>query len=315
MKEIIQIAFSYWLKSHVDDKTQRRILSHSMGWNYVETDTLPESQQMDIYLITHKKLISPAIDFLPIHRSSHLIHTKDFENIKNRLMKKGRLTIGGQPGSGKTTLAYLLIRSLPRPFWLVKLKEDIPINAEYLEKLALATNTPVLLFVDKDLYHSHIGGIKPSDVVFTLSLDKKGDVNLGKHNPEGARYMVEEILKAPADKPSEPKMWIEIALYIRNKARNPEFAKDIWEKGIDEAWQKLIKTLPQEAVFLLKTIAQEGTIVAPKKLIRLKYPKVKKLDFVEKLISVGIIHRNKQGHFTLLHPYWKDKINGIINTG
>ncbi|NOZ91990.1 hypothetical protein GM182_06880 [bacterium 3DAC] len=315
MKEIIRDAFSYWLKANVEDANMRQILARSMGWEYTEVNGLPETELVDIYLITNKKMISPAIDYIPVHRSSHLVHTFDFDDIKDRFIRKGRLTIGGNPGTGKTALAYLLIRSLPRPFWFIKLKGNVHIEAEDIEKLALATDTPVLLFADKDMYDVHIGGIKPSDTTITLMLDRHGDINLGAHSPDAARYMVEEILKAPAEKPKGKRIWLEIALYIRNKVRNPEFAKDIWESGLDTAWQNLINSLPEPALFLLKVVATEGEVVAPKKLIKLKYPKVKKLDFIEKLVSVGILHRNKNGHFTLLHPYWKKKINGIINIG
>lgn len=315
MKDIIERAFSYWLKNNIDDTKTRQIMARSIGWQYEEIRELPHTEDIDIFIITNKKLISPSIEYLPLHRSSHLIHTFDFDNIKNRLIKRGRLTIGGDLGSGKTTLSYLIIRSLPRPFWLIKLKSNVHIDADVLERFALATDMPILLFADKDIYKTNIGGIKPSDVVITLMLDRHGDVNLGPHSQEAARYMAEEILKAPVPLPSGRKQWIEIALYIRNKRRNPEFADNIWNESIEYAWNILLEELPEEALFLLITVAKEKKIAAPKKLIKLQYPKTKNFKFIEKLISLGILHRDKQGRFTLSHPYWIYKINDIINMG
>ncbi len=318
MKEILSQAFSVWLNSSTDIDTEtKKILARSTGLEYIEdASSLPDTEDISIFLITTKKMISSAIDYIPVHRSSHLVTPLDFDKIRQRFINHGRLSIGGSMGHGKTALAYLLLRSLPRPFWLIKLKGNIILDGDLLERFSLATDTPGVVFADLDTYHTHIGGIRPSPSILTLSLShREGDITLGKHSRDAARFMAEEILKAPVEKPGGPRSWIEIALYIRNRRRNPEFAKDIWERGLDSAWENLVSSLPKEALFLLSVVAREGSIASPKKLIKLRYPKVKNLDFIEKLISLGILHRREDGHFTLIHPYWKNKMNGIINIG
>ena len=86
MKDIIERAFSYWLKNNVEDVKTRQIMVQSIGWHYEDTKELPHTEDIDVFIITNKKMISPAIDYLPLHRSSHLIHTFDFANIKHRLI-------------------------------------------------------------------------------------------------------------------------------------------------------------------------------------------------------------------------------------
>ena len=318
MKKILSQAFSVWLNRSTDIDTEtKKILAKSAGLEYLESSSsLPDTEDISIFLITTKKMISSAIEYIPVHRSSHLVLPLDFDKIRDRFINHGRLSIGGNMGHGKTALAYLLLRSLPRPFWLIKLKGNTVLDGDLLERFSLATDTPGVVFADMDIYNTHIGGIHPSPSILTLSLSHRdGDIILGKHSRDAARFMAEEILKAPIDRPSGSRSWLEIALYIRNRRRNPDFAKDIWEKGLDTAWENLVSSLPKEALFLLSVVAKEGSIASPKKLIKLKYPGVKNLEFIEKLISLGILHRREDGHFTLIHPYWKNKINGIINIG
>jgi len=150
VKKLITHAMSYWLGKMVGNEEAEKLMK-TMGLTYIETEEIPESDGATLTLITTKKLISSAIDYHPIHRSSHIVRPPDFDSLLEILQKSGKLRIGGVPGVGKTTLAYLLLSRLPKPYWLLRVKADIEIPVDLIDRLTLMTDTPLLLFCDRDI--------------------------------------------------------------------------------------------------------------------------------------------------------------------
>ncbi len=304
MKKLITHAMSYWLGKMVGDEEAEKLMK-TMGLTYTKTEEIPESDSATLTLITTKKLISSAIDYHPIHRSSHIVRPPDFDSMLETLQKSGKLKIGGVPGVGKTTLAYLLLSRLPKPYWLLRVKADTEIPLDLIERLTLMTDTPLLLFCDRDI--DNCGKIPKNLPHLILGEGKR----LGPHSPKAAAFVASEILKRHIEPPPEPRMWLEIALMIRNFKEYREESKIVWERGLESFLRRVIEGLPPVGIKMLTFMIKEGQMVSPKAFLKVMGHKGKQ-DFIEYLIATGVIMRRPDGTFTISHPAIHRMLLGLI---
>lgn len=294
MKELITHAMSYYLGRHVDEAEASRLMK-TMGLRYIKTEEIPESDEATITLITTKKLLSSVIDYYPIHRSSHIVRPPDFDTLLETLQSSGRLKIGGVPGVGKTTLAYLLLSRLPKPYWLLRLKADTEVPVELINRLVLMTDTPLLVFCDRDI--DTCGRIPRTLPHLILGEGKR----LGPHSPKAAAFVASEILKRHIEPPPAPRMWIEIALMIRNLKEHPEESQLVWKEGLEAFVRRAVEAIPEVGRQMLGLMIKEGHLVSPKAFLKVSGYRGKQ-DFIEYLVSTGIVRRKPDGTFTISHP-------------